>query len=77
MSKILVIDDQASIRKTLREVLEYENFEIEEAEDGQKGLDLVRKNTFDVILCDIKIFGENFGISQRRSCDYDFRAWKY
>ncbi|MCX7744186.1 MAG: sigma-54 dependent transcriptional regulator [Flavobacteriales bacterium] len=55
MSKILVIDDQQSIRKTLREILEYENFEIDEAEDGQKGLDMARKNGYDVILCDIKM----------------------
>ncbi len=55
MSKILVIDDQQSIRKTLREILEYENFEIDEAEDGQKGLDMARKNAYDVILCDIKM----------------------
>lgn len=55
MSKILVIDDQQSIRKTLREILEYENFEIDEAEDGQKGLDMAGKNGYDVILCDIKM----------------------
>lgn len=55
MSKILVIDDQQSIRKTLREILEYENFEIDEAEDGQKGLEMARKNGYDVILCDIKM----------------------
>jgi two-component system nitrogen regulation response regulator NtrX len=55
MSKILVIDDQQSIRKTLKEILEYENFEIDEAEDGQKGLDMARKNGYDVILCDIKM----------------------
>lgn len=55
MSKILVIDDQAPIRKTLREILEYENFEIDEAEDGQKGLDLVAKDSYDLILCDIKM----------------------
>lgn len=55
MSRILVIDDQLSIRKTLREILEYENFEIDEAEDGQKGLELALKNSYDLILSDIKM----------------------
>jgi len=55
MAKILVIDDQQSIRKTLREILEYEDFQVDEAEDGQKGLDLVQKNVYDVILSDIKM----------------------
>jgi DNA-binding NtrC family response regulator len=55
MPTILVIDDQQSIRKTLREILEYENFQVDEAEDGLKGLDLVKTHTYDVILCDIKM----------------------
>lgn len=55
MPKILVIDDQQSIRKTLREILEYENFEVDEAEDGQKGFDLFNKETYDLILSDIKM----------------------
>lgn len=55
MSKILVIDDQAPIRKTLREILEYENFSIDEAEDGQKGLDMLKNNAYELVLCDIKM----------------------
>ncbi len=55
MAKILVIDDQQSIRKTLREILEYESFEVDEAEDGQKGLDLFNKETYDLVLSDIKM----------------------
>lgn len=55
MSKILVIDDQESIRRTLKEILEYENFEVFTATDGQQGLALVEKQKFDVILCDIKM----------------------
>lgn len=55
MSKILVIDDEKSIRKTLREILEYEKFEIEEASDGPEGIELIKKTEFDVILCDIKM----------------------
>ena len=55
MAKILIIDDEKSIRNTLREILEYEKFEIEDACDGIEGLELVKKNSFDVILCDIKM----------------------
>lgn len=55
MAKLLVIDDQQSIRKTLREILEYEDFQVDEAEDGQKGLEMVQKNDYDVILSDIKM----------------------
>jgi two-component system nitrogen regulation response regulator NtrX len=55
MAKILVIDDQPSIRKTLREILEYESFEVDEAEDGQKGFDMFNKESYDLILSDIKM----------------------
>jgi two-component system nitrogen regulation response regulator NtrX len=55
MANILVIDDQQSIRKTLREILEYENFKVDEAEDGQKGLEMVQAHSYDLILCDIKM----------------------
>ncbi len=55
MAHILVIDDQQSVRNSFREVLEYEDFSVDEAEDGQKGLDLVRKQAYDAVLCDIKM----------------------
>lgn len=55
MSKILVIDDERSIRSTLKDILEYEKYEVTEAEDGQKGLEIVEKGTFDMIFCDIKM----------------------
>lgn len=55
MSKILVIDDEKSIRKTLMEILAYENYEVDEAENGMVGLELVKKTKYDVILCDIKM----------------------
>ncbi len=53
--KILVIDDERSIRNTLKEILEYEGHEITLAEDGIKGVEAVQKSTFDVIFCDIKM----------------------
>jgi len=55
MSKILVIDDERAIRSTLKEVLEYEKHEVDIAEDGQKGLELFSANSYDVVLCDIKM----------------------
>ena len=55
MSKILVIDDERSIRSTLKDILEYEKYEVSEAEDGLKGLELAQKDTFDMIFCDIKM----------------------
>ncbi len=55
MPKILIIDDETNIRNTLREILEYENYEVEEAPDGEKGFELIRSKDFDVVLCDIKM----------------------
>jgi len=55
MAKILIIDDEQSIRSTLREILEYEKYEVEEAEDGEIGLEMLSNNDFDVVLCDIKM----------------------
>lgn len=53
--KILIIDDEAPIRASLREILEYENYQVMEAEDGVEGLKLATKFAFDVVFCDIKM----------------------
>lgn len=55
MKKILVIDDERPIRSTLQEILEFEKFKVETAEDGKMGLDMILKNKYDLILCDIKM----------------------
>ena len=55
MAKILVIDDEKTIRDALRDILEYEGYEVDEAKDGQEGLDMVLANSYDVALCDIKM----------------------
>lgn len=55
MSKILIIDDERAIRRSIREILEYEKYEVVEAEDGMKGLDEAARNDFDLIFCDIKM----------------------
>ena len=57
MSKILVIDDERSIRNTLKDILEYEKYEVDLAEDGKKGLEMVKHAEYDIILCDIKMPG--------------------
>jgi len=55
MSKILVIDDERAIRNTFKEVLEYENYEVDLAEDGPIGLEMFAANSYDIVLCDIKM----------------------
>ena len=55
MSKILIIDDERSIRNTLKEILSYEDYEISLAENGLEGLEKAKTGEFDVILCDIKM----------------------
>jgi DNA-binding NtrC family response regulator len=55
MAAILVIDDERSIRNTLKEVLEYENHQVELASDGIEGLEMFSKTKYDVVLCDIKM----------------------
>ncbi len=55
MAKILVIDDEKSIRNTLKDILETEEHEVMTAEDGAGGLELYRSDKFDVVLCDIKM----------------------
>lgn len=55
MPRILIIDDERAIRNTLREVLEYENYIVDDAEDGVIGLEKVKNGEYDVIFCDIKM----------------------
>lgn len=55
MPKILIVDDEKSIRMTLREILEYEKYDVDEAKDGEEGLEMMKKKNYDIILCDIKM----------------------
>jgi DNA-binding NtrC family response regulator len=52
---ILIVDDESSIRRTLREILEYEDFDVSEAEDGEEALGKMRSERFDVVLLDVKM----------------------
>lgn len=55
MARILIIDDERSIRNTLKEVLEYENFEVDEAADGIEGLEKFKQHAYQLVFCDIKM----------------------
>jgi two-component system nitrogen regulation response regulator NtrX len=55
MAKILIIDDERAIRNTLREILEYEDYIVEDVDNGIDGLDLITKKDYDLVLCDIKM----------------------
>ncbi len=55
MSKILVIDDERAIRSTLKEILEFEKHEVDLAEEGVSGIEMFKANSYDVVLCDIKM----------------------
>jgi two-component system nitrogen regulation response regulator NtrX len=55
MATILIIDDEKAIRKTLSEILSFEGYKIEEAADGEEGLNKFRQKVYDVVLCDIKM----------------------
>jgi len=55
MANILVVDDERSIRNTLKDVLEYEKHAVELAEDGVTALQLIQQKEFDLVLCDIKM----------------------
>jgi DNA-binding NtrC family response regulator len=55
MPRILVIDDERSIRNTLKDVLEYEKYEVDLAEDGPSGIELFSQHQYDSVLCDIKM----------------------
>ena len=55
MAKILIVDDESSIRRTLREILEFEKYSVEEAADGMDCLVKVKREKYDVIILDIKM----------------------
>ena len=53
--KVLIIDDERSIRRALREILEFEGCHVIEAENGKEGIEATQKNDLDLIFCDIKM----------------------
>jgi DNA-binding NtrC family response regulator len=55
MAKILIIDDERAIRGSLKEILEYEKYQVDEAEDGEEGLKKLTREQYDIALLDIKM----------------------
>ncbi len=55
MARILVVDDESSIRRTLKDILEFEKYEVDLAPDGMTALEMIHANGYDVILLDIKM----------------------
>lgn len=55
MTKILIIDDEKAIRRSIKEILEFEKYTVDEAEDGVQGFTMAQKNNYDLILSDIKM----------------------
>ena len=57
MSKILVVEDEAAIRRVLVKILseESDTYQVEEAEDGLRGIEAIKNKDYDLVLCDIKM----------------------
>jgi DNA-binding NtrC family response regulator len=52
---ILIIDDERSIRNTLKEILEYEKYKVDTAQNGKEGINLIKNNNYNLVFCDIKM----------------------
>lgn len=55
MAKILIVDDETPIRRTLRDILEFEQYDVDEASDGLECISKVQRDKFDAIIMDIKM----------------------
>ncbi|GAB3491036.1 sigma-54-dependent transcriptional regulator [Spirosoma knui] len=55
MAKLIIVDDEKPIRAALRDILEYEGYDVDEAKDGEEGLEMIMRTGYDVALCDIKM----------------------
>lgn len=57
MAKILIVEDEAAIRRVLKKIISEENdsYEVEEAEDGLAGIEMIKNADYDLVLCDIKM----------------------
>ena len=55
MANILIIDDEKPIRRTVAEILEFEKYKVDHAEDGEQGLSMIKNKKYDLVLCDIKM----------------------
>ena len=55
MARILIIDDEKAIRNALRDILSYEKYEVHEASDGNEGIKMAEADSYDLVLCDVKM----------------------
>ena len=76
MTKILIVDDERSIRNALKEILEYEKYKIDLAEDGEQALSMFQENEYDAILSDIKM-PQKDGIELLKEIKKQKRLWSY
>lgn len=75
MARILVIDDDAMVRETIRDILESQGYSVEEAENGRTGLAKMRKNRADLVVTDI-IMPEMEGIEAMLAVREEFPGVK-
>lgn len=71
MHRVLIVEDQADIRKLIRMTLEFEAYEIHEASDGAFGLSLVRAVKPDLVLLDVMMPGELDGLQACQAIKQD------
>lgn len=78
MKKVLIVEDQADIRELIRMTLEIEDFDIDEAENGDIGLDMARKNKPDLVLLDVMMPGslDGFDVCNRIKGDQALKRMK-
>ena len=57
MSRILVADDESSIRRTIKDILQFENYDVDLASNGEEACELYEVNDYDAVLLDIKMPG--------------------
>ncbi len=78
MKRVLIVEDQADIRKLIRMTLEFEDYEIHEASDGSFGLSMARATRPDIVLLDVMMPGELDGLQvcQRLKSDPEMRYVK-
>jgi two-component system, NtrC family, nitrogen regulation response regulator NtrX len=55
MAKLLIVDDEKGIRSAMRDILEFEDYVVDEAPNGELGLKMIENDNYDVVLCDIKM----------------------
>lgn len=55
MATVLIIDDERPIRSSLRDILEYEDYKVLDVDNGAEGLEILKKEKIDLVLCDIKM----------------------